>query len=207
MPLPPPSPPRQDAKADPKNNNALTTTTTAAAASTARSNNVLNIELTARQRAELREAFNLFDSEGTGRIPSMEVKVALRALGFEVRKEELRQLLAEAGCNTNGTMDFNEFIRVLSMKMGEKETKADVQRAFKMFDVSDKGHISLEDIKDVADLLEYPMTEEELKEMMEFAKPKNGVGAESKATRSGASDNLHVTEDDFLRLMKRSNVF
>ena len=203
MPLPPPSPPRQEGKSDPKT--ALATTT--AAATTARNNNVLNIELTARQRAELREAFNLFDSEGTGRIPSMEVKVALRALGFEVRKEELRQLLAEAGCNTSGTMDFNEFIRVLSMKMGEKETKADVQRAFKMFDVNDKGHISLEDIKDVADLLEYPMTEEELKEMMEFAKPKGGVGAETKGTRSGASDSLHVSEDDFLRLMKRSNVF
>lgn len=47
--------------------------------------------LTAAQREDLRTAFNLFDTDGTGTIDSKELKVALRALGFEPRKDEMKK--------------------------------------------------------------------------------------------------------------------
>ena len=40
-------------------------------------------ELTEDQRQEIREAFDLFDSDGSGAIDAKELKVAMRALGFE----------------------------------------------------------------------------------------------------------------------------
>ena len=40
------------------------------------------------QRSEVKEAFELFDSEGSGTIDYHELKVAMRAMGFGVRKEE-----------------------------------------------------------------------------------------------------------------------
>lgn len=44
-------------------------------------------ELTEEQKQEIKEAFDLFDTEGVGYIDSKELKVAMRALGFEPKKE------------------------------------------------------------------------------------------------------------------------
>ena len=41
-------------------------------------------ELTDEQRQEIREAFDLFDTDGSGTIDAKELKVAMRALGFEL---------------------------------------------------------------------------------------------------------------------------
>ena len=42
-----------------------------------------NIILSDEQKQELKEAFDLFDSDGSGSIDAKELKVALRALGEE----------------------------------------------------------------------------------------------------------------------------
>lgn len=44
---------------------------------------------------ELRVAFNLFDSEGSGLMNSSQLKVALRALGFEPKPDEIKRLLTQ----------------------------------------------------------------------------------------------------------------
>jgi centrin-1 len=166
--------------------------------------NRLAIELTDAQRDELREAFDLFDSEGTGRIQATEVKVALRALGFEVKKDELKQLLADVGTNMSSTMDFNEFLRVILHKVGEKETKEEVLRAFKMFDEHDRGYISFDDLKQISQMLGQDLTDDELKEMIDFAHPKS---TRAKTDASPGRDNSQISEEDFMRLMKRANVY
>jgi centrin-1 len=163
--------------------------------------NRLAIELSDAQRDELRQAFDLFDSEGTGRIQATEVKVALRALGFEVKKDELKQLLTEVGTDPNGTMDFNEFLRVILHKVGEKESKEEVMRAFKMFDDDDRGSFTLEDLKRISEELGQDMTDDELREMMDFAHPRG------KARDHGGREQLQISEEDFMRLMKRANVY
>ncbi|SBS91331.1 centrin-1, putative (CEN1), partial [Plasmodium ovale curtisi] len=45
-------------------------------------------ELNDEQKLEIKEAFDLFDTNGTGRIDAKELKVAMRALGFEPKKED-----------------------------------------------------------------------------------------------------------------------
>eukprot|EP00913_Durusdinium_trenchii_P025263 g23716.t1 len=49
------------------------------------------------QKEEIREAFSLFDTERSGAIDARELKAALRALGFEVKKEDVRKMLADIG--------------------------------------------------------------------------------------------------------------
>jgi len=160
------------------------------------------VDLTETQRAEMRQAFDLFDAEGTGRIPASEIKVALRALGFEVKKDELKTLLNEVGTSPTGMMDFNEFLRVIMHKVVEKESKEEVMRAFKMFDETDKGYISLQDLEQIAEILEQDMTEDELREMIEFAHPRTGR-KEGVPGRDADS----ISEEDFMRLMRRANVY
>lgn len=55
----------------------------------------LKLELSEEQKNDIREAFNLFDSQGSGTIDTKDLKVAMRALGFEPRKEEIKKMLAE----------------------------------------------------------------------------------------------------------------
>ena len=59
-------------------------------------------ELTPEEDRELQEAFNLFDSDSSGTIDYRELKVAMRALGFAVkkvrRKTLFRPILKKATC-------------------------------------------------------------------------------------------------------------
>ena len=53
------------------------------------------MELSEEQKQEIREAFDLFDADGSGTIDVKELKVAMRALGFEPKKEEIKKLVSE----------------------------------------------------------------------------------------------------------------
>lgn len=57
---------------------------------TSQTNKRANQPLTQEQKEEIKEAFDLFDTDGTGKIDARELKVVMRALGFEPKKEEIR---------------------------------------------------------------------------------------------------------------------
>lgn len=51
---------------------------------------------------EIQEAFDLFDTDKTGFIDTKDLKVAMRALGFEPKKEEIKKLIAEYDPDSKG---------------------------------------------------------------------------------------------------------
>ena len=55
--------------------------------------------MTDAQKAEVKEAFDLFDTNGSGIIEVKELKVALRALGFEPEKGEIKRLVSDTNNN------------------------------------------------------------------------------------------------------------
>jgi centrin-3 len=62
------------------------------------------------QQQEIREAFELFDMDKDGRIDYHELKVALRALGFDLKKAEVLKILRDN--STDGMMTVEVFHRV-----------------------------------------------------------------------------------------------
>jgi Ca2+-binding EF-hand superfamily protein len=74
-------------------------------------------ELTEEQKQEIKEAFDLFDTENSGVIDAKELKVAMRALGFEPKKEEVRRILQEIDKNGEGVIRFEEFLDIMTGKM------------------------------------------------------------------------------------------
>lgn len=145
------------------------------------------LELSEQQRAEIRQAFDLFDTEGQGVIDANALKVVLRALGFEPRKEEVQQMIASVA-GESSKIDFNEFLELLVEKMSEKDTKEDALRAFRQFDQDHQGRISFKNLQAVARELGETMTDEELSEMIAAADTdKDGF----------------ISEEEFLRILRK----
>ncbi|GAB5031644.1 caltractin [Nannochloropsis oceanica] len=149
--------------------------------------------LSEEQRQEIKEAFDLFDTEGTGHIDSKELRIAMRALGFEPRKEEVARLVASAvDGDESGSISYKHFVEIMAVKLGEKDGREEMAKAFRLFDAGEKGVISFQDLKRVARELGESMTDEELQEMID------------EADRDG--DGL-INEEEFMRIMKKSSLF
>lgn len=52
-----------------------------------------------------------------GTIDAKELKVAMRALGFEPKKEEIKAMIAAIDKDGSGVIDFNEFLELMTGKM------------------------------------------------------------------------------------------
>lgn len=51
--------------------------------------------LTEDEIEEIRQAFNLFDAEGTGKIDPNELKAAMQSLGFESKNPTIYNMIAD----------------------------------------------------------------------------------------------------------------
>merc|ERR1712196_449785 len=69
------------------------------------------------QIEEIREAFNLFDTDHAGSIDYRELKAAMRALGFEVKKEELKKMISDIDSDASGHIEFPEFLEMMTGKV------------------------------------------------------------------------------------------
>jgi centrin-3 len=69
-------------------------------------------ELTEEQKQEIKEAFELFDTDKDGRVDYHELKVAMRALGFDMKKAEVLKILRDCDHAGQGLMVFEDFARI-----------------------------------------------------------------------------------------------
>jgi len=144
--------------------------------------------LTDDQIQEIREAFDLFDTDGSGTIDAKELKVAMRALGLDAKKDEIRRMINDIDKDGSGTIDFNEFLNMMTARMGDRDSREEIVKVFRLFDDDETGKISFKNLKRVAQELGENMTDEELQEMVD------------EADRDGDGE---VNEDEFFRIMKR----
>ncbi|CAG9580051.1 putative centrin [Leishmania major strain Friedlin] len=165
------------------------------------------LEVPPEYKQQLRQAFDKFDDSGKGLIPAHEAVVALYALGYDVGSTELQQLLQEVGAAGAESIDFNDFYNVLVLKMSKKESKTESVRAFKQMDRDDKGYIGLEDLRSMSNSLHMNLTDDELSEMIQFARSVGYHAPAQGQSEFDARDMLAVSEAEYLRLMKRANVY
>ena len=149
-------------------------------------------ELTEEQKQEIKEAFDLFDTDGSGTIDAKELKVAMRALGFEPKKEEIRKMIQDVDKDGSGVIDFPEFLDMMTAKMAERDPREEMLKAFRLFDDDETGKISFKNLKRVAKELGENMTDEEIQEMVD------------EADRDGDGE---ISEEEFMRIMKKTNLF
>merc|ERR1712153_187823 len=81
--------------------------------------------LTDQQKQDLAEAFELFDTDGSGSIECGELVTAMTALGFNPKKSEIDKMVKEMDKDGDATIDMEEFFVVIAAKMNEKDGKED----------------------------------------------------------------------------------
>jgi len=152
----------------------------------------IKIELTAKQKQEIKEAFVVLDVEGTGYMATHDLKIALRAMGFEPRKNEIKKIAEKVDKNNTGRLCFTDFMEVVYFKLAEKDTRDEIYKAFTLFDKERTGFITFENLRQVALELGEGLNDEEIKEMID----------EADMDKDGA-----VNQDEFFRIMKKTSLY
>lgn len=139
------------------------------------------------------DQFNLFDLDKDNKIDYHELKVAMKALGFDLPKPEILSILqthgspptppphpASSSSNPNSQqqqqhahhnarllLPFAQFQSVMAQKILARDPREEILRAFELFDEGGKGKINLSDLRRVARELGEGLEEEELAAMIE----------------------------------------
>ncbi len=127
------------------------------------------------QVAECREAFNLFDTDGSGSIDVRELKAAMRALGFQVKKSEIRQIISDIDKDENGTVEFDEFCDLMAGRISNRDTREEIMKIFRLFADEGSDFITFRNLKRVVMDLEENLNDDDMMEMIEEA-DRNGDG-------------------------------
>merc|ERR1739848_110830 len=117
--------------------------------------------LSDEQVDEIREAFSLFDNDASGAIDVRELKAAMRALGFEIKNDELKKMVTDIDNDGSGTIEFGEFLGMMTAKMGEKDSREDIEKVFKLFDDDSTTKITFKNLARVAEELGETIDDEE----------------------------------------------
>ena len=101
-------------------------------------------------------------------------------------------MISDLDKNKSGTIDFEEFLDMMTARMSDKDTREDISKVFRLFDDDNTGTITLRNLRRVARELGETMTDEEIQEMID------------EADRDGDGE---ISEEEFMRIMKKTNLF
>ena len=134
----------------------------------------------------LKEAFDLFDMEKTGKIDYHELKLTFKAFGFKVTKEEMKSIKERLDSKDTNRIAFDEFMDLMSEKFAERNPKDEALMAFDLFDEDKKGKINMKNLKKAVKEINENLSDSELKAIMdEFDTDGDG----------------YITKDDFMKIM------
>jgi Ca2+-binding EF-hand superfamily protein len=137
---------------------------------------------------EIKEAFDLFDTDGSGTIDPQELKAAMQSLGFEAKNATIYQMIGDIDASGDGQIDFEEFLDMMTAKMSDKDSREDIQKVFALFDDDTTGKITLRNLQRVARELGETMSDTELLEMID---------------RADMDDDGEISLDEFYAIMTK----
>lgn len=134
----------------------------------------------------LKEAFDLFDMEKTGKIDYHELKLTFKAFGFKVTKEEMKSIKERLDSKDSNRISFDEFMDLMTEKFAERNPKDEALMAFDLFDEDKKGKINMKNLKKAVKEINENLSDSELKAIMdEFDTDGDG----------------YITKEDFMKIM------
>jgi len=136
--------------------------------------------------------YEMFKKEESGMIKAKDLKIAMRALGFEPKREEVRKILMDAEKESEELLSYEDFLYIMSDKFAEKDVMEEIRKAFNLFDDDKTGAITLKNLKRAAKELGEKFKDEDLQEMIDEA-DKDGDGA--------------INLEEFAYIMRKTNLY
>ncbi|KAJ3236434.1 Centrin-3 [Chytriomyces hyalinus] len=126
-------------------------------------------DMTQSQYEEIRDVFNLFDTDGSASIDPSELRIVMRALGFNLTEEEVEEIskIFEREPDEDESLSFEEFLFVMAIKLSQKDETAEMKKSFTVFDTEKRGKIGFRDLRRIALELGDNLTDEDLHIMIE----------------------------------------
>jgi len=130
------------------------------------SDKISKLNLTSSQLENLKEAFALFDKDGDGSITSKELGEVMKNLGQTPTEDDLKDLVNEVDGDGDGTIDFEEFVIMMSKTINIEESGEEFREVFDLFDKNGDGKISAQELGEVMKTLGEDLSEEEVNNMI-----------------------------------------
>ncbi|TPX63905.1 hypothetical protein SpCBS45565_g06272 [Spizellomyces sp. 'palustris'] len=124
--------------------------------------------LTDEEYEYYKEAFNLFDRDGSGAIDLEELGAVMLSIGLQPTQEELLNMIEKVDDDHTGTVEFDEFLQMSHewMIQGRLETTDQIREAFDLMDMDGNGYISAADLARVLEGLNEDKSDEEMLDMI-----------------------------------------
>ena len=119
-------------------------------------------ELTEEQKREIKEAFSSFEEGGL--MPD-ELKLAMKALGFDPRNEDVQKIMQKVENQGNKPIRYDQFMDIMIEKP-DNEPEVEMRKAFKILCEDGTDKITLKSLKKICADLGENITDEELNEMI-----------------------------------------
>ena len=148
--------------------------------------------LNEEQLKEIKDAFDLFDVDNSGRIDPQELCISLHTLGFDQARDEIKKIIIELVKLKGKYIDFPDFLKLVRKTMQDRDPMDELDKAFQRFDDDCTDRISFRNLKRVSLELGEQLTDDELKEMLKCADlDKDG----------------EIGKEDFRALMEKADIF
>lgn len=97
-------------------------------------------------------------------------------------------MIADLDSDGNGTIDFTEWFGLMTKRVNDKDSRANINKIFALFDDERTGYISIKNLRRVAQELGENISEEELQELV---------------TRADTDQDGLVSEEEFYVIVTR----
>ena len=101
-------------------------------------------EITAEIEKEIKDAFDLFDADGSGKIDFRELRVAMTALGQKPNDRDVRNIMEKFDKDHSDTIDKDEFFIIMAERYRNRNPRDEIAKQFKELDYNNCGHLNLQ---------------------------------------------------------------
>ena len=93
----------------------------------------------------------------------------MTSLGFESKSAATFQMISDMDADGNGSIDFGEWLTLMTKRVNDKDSRANIGKIFALYDDERKGYIDVATLRRVAGDLAENVSEEELNELIRRA--------------------------------------
>ena len=112
----------------------------------------------------------------------------MTSLGFESKSGAIFQMISDLDTDGNGNIDFGEWLSLMTKRVNDKDTRANINKIFALFDDERTGFISIKNLRRIAQELGEDVSEQELQELI---------------TRADLDADGVVSEEEFYTILTR----